>query len=186
MTTYIFGRVAQSQSHLQQPQAGYTMQTKAKSSLTGLVLTSAPNRIEPVFRTSPNRLTVQNYRSQTGFMSGLRSGTLLSLPTSRDHAYGPPSRQGSSATRSTQTPTASSSPEWLNAFVFGLGGIAVFGLIVMLFGIYVLDRWIEQKLIVDSVLLVGASTILVVGTVWIISAIMIIWIMFRNWHRSRS
>ena len=92
--------------------------------------------------------------------------------------------KASSAQNSQQSRTNGTSSERFNALVFGLGGLALFGLFMMLFAIHVLDKWTSQILLTDSVLLVGASIVTMAGIAWIIAAAVLLRFMVKDWRSS--
>ena len=76
--------------------------------------------------------------------------------------------------------------EWFSAAVFSLGGTALFGILMMLFALYALDKWIETKWIVDTVAIIGAAIVSISGIVWIVIAWLMIAITARKWWKGRS
>ena len=100
-------------------------------------------------------------------------------------------RQTSSPGHSVEeTPTMSVTlnPEvgWFNAVIFSLGGVALFGILVLLFAVYVLDKWVSKGWIFDAVAVSGALAVVLAGIAWIVVAWVVIWITAKRWWKSRS
>ena len=101
---------------------------------------------------------------------------------------GTSTRQTSSPGHSVEeTPTTPNAEVgWFNAAIFSLGGVALFGILAMLFAIYVLDMWVSKRWIVDAVMVVGALAVTLAGIAWIAVAWVMIWITVKRWWKSRS
>ena len=89
-----------------------------------------------------------------------------------------------------ETPTTPVTPNlevgWFNAAIFSLGGAALFGILVMLFAVYVLDKWISKGWVIDAVMVCGALAVALAGITWIVVAWVVIWITVKRWWKSRS
>ena len=76
--------------------------------------------------------------------------------------------------------------EWMNGLMFTIGGIAVVGLLVVVVGIFVLDKItkLEEGFIV-GVIVVGAAILAFSGILWMAAAVLMIVSMAVRWRRGR-
>lgn len=82
--------------------------------------------------------------------------------------------------------TSNAEVGWFNAAIFSLGGMALIGILVMLFSVYVLDGWVSTGWVVDVVTIGGALAVSLAGIAWIVVAWIMIGITVKGWWKSRS
>ena len=76
--------------------------------------------------------------------------------------------------------------KWFKTATFSVGWAAFVGILIMLFGIYALDRWVATGWIVDAVTISGALIVALAGIAWIAIAWLMIGITARRWWKTRS
>ena len=74
---------------------------------------------------------------------------------------------------------------WFNAAIFILGGLALFGVLLMIFAAYILGEWVSTRWVVDLVIIGGATALSLAGIAWIVVAASMIGIMMKRWLMSR-
>ena len=77
--------------------------------------------------------------------------------------------------------------EWMNTMQFALAGLAALGLVVLVVGVFGLERMgTLSDEFVAGVIVVGAGIMAIPAILWIIAAILMIIGTFVSWKRARS
>ena len=76
--------------------------------------------------------------------------------------------------------------DWINALIFLLGSIGIFGLLILMFSIHLLNRWVDSPAVINAVATSGIAIALAAGILWKIVAFALIVTMVTQLIRSRG
>ena len=76
--------------------------------------------------------------------------------------------------------------DWINASIFLLGSIGIFGFLILMFSIHLLTRWVDTPAVINGVALSGTVIALAAGILWVIVAFALIVTMVTQSIRSRG
>ena len=77
--------------------------------------------------------------------------------------------------------------EWMNTALFTIVGIGVLGLLTVIAGVFLLDKFGNfTEEFVAGVIVVGAGIMALSGILWMITAVLMIGGLVARWKKSRS